>query len=43
MKEFAERVIPEFMREGKIPGFSVVVVQEGRVIYAQGFGSRNKS
>ena len=41
MKEFAERVIPEFMREGKIPGFSVAVVQEGKVIYAQGFGSRD--
>jgi CubicO group peptidase (beta-lactamase class C family) len=41
MKGFAERVIPEFMREGKIPGFSVAVVQEGKVIYAQGFGSRD--
>ena len=40
-KEFAERVIPDFMREGKIPGFSVAVVQEGRVIYSQGFGSRD--
>ncbi len=41
MKEFAERIIPEFMREGKIPGFSVAVVQEGKVIYSQGFGSRD--
>jgi CubicO group peptidase (beta-lactamase class C family) len=41
MREFAERIIPEFMREGKIPGFSVAVVQDGGVIYAQGFGSRD--
>jgi CubicO group peptidase (beta-lactamase class C family) len=41
MKEFAERIIPEFMREGRIPGFSVAVVQEGKVIYTQGFGSRD--
>ena len=27
MKEFAERIIPEFMREGRIPGFSVAVIQ----------------
>jgi len=40
-KEFAEKVIPEFMREGKIPGFSIAVVQEGKVVYAQGFGSRD--
>jgi CubicO group peptidase (beta-lactamase class C family) len=41
MKEFAERIIPEFMREGKVPGFSLAIVQDGEVIYAQGFGSRD--
>ncbi|MDP2900399.1 MAG: serine hydrolase [Candidatus Bathyarchaeota archaeon] len=40
-REFAERIIPEFMREGKVPGFSVAVVKEGEVVYAQGFGSRD--
>jgi CubicO group peptidase (beta-lactamase class C family) len=41
MREFAERVIPEFMREGKVPGFSIAVVRKGEVIYAQGFGARD--
>jgi CubicO group peptidase (beta-lactamase class C family) len=41
MVAFAEKVIPEFMREGKIPGFSIAVVKEGKVIYAQGFGARD--
>jgi CubicO group peptidase (beta-lactamase class C family) len=41
MKAFAERIIPEFMREGKIPGFSIAVVKDGKVIYAQGFGARD--
>ncbi len=41
MVAFAERVIPEFMREGKVPGFSIAVVKDGKVIYAQGFGARD--
>jgi CubicO group peptidase (beta-lactamase class C family) len=41
MRNFAEKVIPEFMREGKVPGFSIAVVNKGEVIYAQGFGSRD--
>jgi CubicO group peptidase (beta-lactamase class C family) len=41
MMTFAEKIIPEFMREGKIPGFSIAVVREGKVIYAQGFGARD--
>jgi CubicO group peptidase (beta-lactamase class C family) len=41
MKEFAEKYIPEFMREGRVPGFSVAVVKEGETIYAEGFGSRD--
>ena len=41
MKAFAERIIPEFMREGKIPGFSIAVVKDGKAIYAQGFGARD--
>jgi CubicO group peptidase (beta-lactamase class C family) len=41
MMAFAERVIPEFMREGKVPGFSIAVVQEGTVVYAKGFGARD--
>ena len=41
MKAFAEKVIPEFMREGKVPGFSIAVVKEGTVVYAKGFGARD--
>ncbi len=41
MREFAEWIIPEFMREGRIPGFSIAVVKGGEVIYKQGFGSRD--
>jgi CubicO group peptidase (beta-lactamase class C family) len=41
MREFAEKIIPEFMREGRIPGLSVAIVQDGKVIYSQGFGSRD--
>ncbi len=41
MVAFVEKVIPEFMREGKVPGFSITVVRDGKTIYAQGFGSRD--
>ncbi len=41
MTAFAEKVIPEFMREGKVPGFSIAVVKEGTVVYAKGFGARD--
>jgi CubicO group peptidase (beta-lactamase class C family) len=43
MKEFVERYVPEFMREGKIPGFSIAVVKEGEVVYAEGYGVRDLS
>ena len=43
MKEFVERYVPEFMREGKIPGFSIAVVKEGEVVYTEGYGVRDLS
>jgi CubicO group peptidase (beta-lactamase class C family) len=43
MKGFVERYVPEFMREGKIPGFSIAVVKEGEVVYAEGYGVRDVS
>jgi CubicO group peptidase (beta-lactamase class C family) len=33
--------VPEMMREAQLPGFSVAVVQDGRTVYAQGFGARD--
>ena len=41
MRVFAEKVIPEFMREGKVPGFSIAVVKKDEIVYAQGFGARD--
>ncbi|MBN2336511.1 beta-lactamase family protein, partial [Candidatus Bathyarchaeota archaeon] len=29
------------MREGRMPGFSVAVVEDGETVYAQGFGARD--
>lgn len=41
MEEFVEGFVPEMMREGKIPGFSIAVIASGEVVYAMGFGSRD--
>ncbi len=41
MIEFIERYVPEAMREGIVPGFSITVVQDGETVYAQGFGARD--
>lgn len=41
LSEFIEEYIPKFMREGKIPGVSVAVVQNDDVIFSQGFGARD--
>jgi CubicO group peptidase (beta-lactamase class C family) len=41
MRNFIEVFTPKFMKTGKIPGFSIAIVQEGEIIYAEGFGSRN--
>jgi CubicO group peptidase (beta-lactamase class C family) len=41
MIDFIEEYVPEAMREGKVPGFSIAVVQEGETIYAHGFGARD--
>jgi len=41
MIEFIEGFVPEAIREGKVPGFSIAVVKDGETVYAQGFGARN--
>lgn len=43
MIEFIEGYVPEAMREGKVPGFSIAVVQDGEIVYAQGFGVRDRA
>jgi len=41
MKGFVESYVPEAMQRGKYPGFSIAVVREGDVVYAEGFGARD--
>ena len=38
---FVESFIPEVMKEGGIPGLSIAVVRDNRIIYEEGFGSRD--
>jgi CubicO group peptidase (beta-lactamase class C family) len=38
---FIERVAPDLMEKGRIPGLSITVVKDGDVVYAGGFGARN--
>jgi len=41
VKTWIESNIPEMMREAKMPGFAIAVVQDGETIYAEGFGARD--
>ncbi|MFB0558847.1 MAG: serine hydrolase [Candidatus Bathyarchaeia archaeon] len=41
MREFIEKIIPNLMEKGRIPGLSIAVVREGEVIYANGFGAKD--
>lgn len=38
-----ERLIPRLMRDGDVPGLSLVVVREGRVLWHGAFGVRDAS
>ncbi len=42
LKDWIEHIVPKHMRAGKMPGLSLAVVDKGRTIYAEGFGSRDK-
>ena len=42
LEDWIEHIVPKLMREGKMPGLSISVVQNGETIYAEGFGSRDK-
>ena len=41
MRSWVESRVPQYMREGKLPGYSIAVVNEGETVYAMGFGSRD--
>lgn len=41
VKNWIESNVPSLMREAKMPGFAIAVVQDGDTIYAQGFGARD--
>ncbi|MBD3204728.1 serine hydrolase [Candidatus Bathyarchaeota archaeon] len=37
-----EENIPDYMREGKLPGYSLAVLKDGETIYSGGFGVRDR-
>ena len=41
LKTWLETNIPLYMQESRMPGFSIAVVQDGKTIYAEGFGARD--
>ncbi|MBN1593514.1 MAG: serine hydrolase [Candidatus Coatesbacteria bacterium] len=41
LKQWLDESIPQYMRESKTPGFSLAIVQNGNVIYSEGFGLRD--
>ena len=42
LKEWVEHIVPKEMRAGKLPGLSLAVMQDGKTLYAEGFGSRDR-
>jgi len=41
VKTWIEGNVPAMMRDAKMPGFAIAVVQDGTTIYAEGFGARD--
>ena len=41
VKSWIESNVPTMMREAKMPGFAIAVVQDGDTIYTEGFGARD--
>ncbi|MCK4583716.1 beta-lactamase family protein, partial [Candidatus Bathyarchaeota archaeon] len=41
LRDWIEHMVPKYMQEGKMPGFSIAVVREGEKAYSQGFGARD--
>ena len=40
--DMIETTIPELMAEMKIPGLSIALVKDGEILYAKGFGARDR-
>ncbi|MHA1618839.1 MAG: serine hydrolase domain-containing protein [Promethearchaeota archaeon] len=36
-----DKFIRKYMREGKVPGLAISIIQEGDIIYSKGFGARD--
>lgn len=41
LKNFVEKTVPEWMSKYKIPGFSIAIIKDDKLVYAEGFGARN--
>jgi len=41
LPDWIEHIVPKYMQDGKMPGFSIAVVKEGETLYSQGFGARD--
>jgi CubicO group peptidase (beta-lactamase class C family) len=41
LKATIEKVVPHLMQEGDVPGLSLVLIQNGDVVYSHGFGVKN--
>ncbi len=41
IQKWVEANVPEMMREAKMPGFALAVINDGETIYAEGFGARD--
>ena len=41
VKAWVETNVPKMMRDAKMPGYAIAVVQNGDMIYAEGFGARD--
>lgn len=39
--DFVESYVPKAMRESKIPGYSIAIVKDDDILYAEGFGARD--
>jgi len=41
LKCFVEKTAPEWMSKYRIPGFSIAIMRDDKILYAEGFGARN--
>lgn len=41
VEAFVKKIVPKVMKENEVPGFSIAIVNNGEIIYQEGFGARN--